>query len=186
MNLGYVRISTEKQALALQRDALTASECAEVFEHPRVWGVATSRPGLGALARIGDCDVLVVWKLDRLGRLLQHLIETVRQLGARGNGFTSLSESSGTTTDGGKPSFHRMCALAEFERALIVERVSAGIAPAKKRGKHVGRPRKLTPDQVAHPCEVIDGGLQTPAGMTGLLEVDHSSLRRLEANASGR
>jgi DNA invertase Pin-like site-specific DNA recombinase len=83
-----------------------------------------------------------------------------------------------------------MGALAEFERALIVERVNAGIASAKKRGKHVGRPRKLTPEQIVHAREAIDGGLQTPAGMAELLGVDHStlwrSMRRLEANANGR
>jgi DNA invertase Pin-like site-specific DNA recombinase len=81
-------------------------------------------------------------------------------------------------------------ALAEFEHSLIVERVNAGIATAKKRGKHVGRPRKLTPEQIAHAREAIDDGLQTPAGMAGLLGVDHStlwrSMRRLEANANGR
>ena len=94
------------------------------------------------LTEIGTNDVLVVWKLDRLGRSLPHLIETVTHLGARGAGFASLSESIDTTTAGGKLAFHIMGALAEFERTLIVERVNAGIAAAKKRGKHVGRPRK--------------------------------------------
>ena len=191
MKIGYARISTDEQSLALQRDALTAAGCGEVFEDRGVSGVATRRPGLeSALARIGGGDVLVVWKLDRLGRSLPHLIETVRQLGASGAGFASLSESIDTTTAGGTLIFHVMGALAQFERSLIVERVTAGMAAAKKRGKHVGRPRKLTPEQAAHAREVIDGGLQTPAGMAGLLGVDHStlwrSMRRLEANANGR
>lgn len=191
MKIGYARISTEEQSLALQRDALTAAECAEVFEDRGVSGVAKKRPGLeAALARVDDGDILVVWKLDRLGRSLPHLIETVRQLGARGVGFTSLSEKIDTTTAGGTLIFHVMGALAEFERSLIVERVNAGIAAAKKRGKHMGRPRKLTAEQIAHAREVIDGGLQTPAGMAGLLGVDHStlwrSMRRLEASANGR
>lgn len=191
MKVGYARISTDEQSIALQRDALTAAGCSEVFEDVGLSGVAMRRPGLeAALARVEQGDVLVVWKLDRLGRSLPDLIETVRHLGANGAGFASLSESIDTTTAGGKLVFHIMGALAEFERSLIVERVNAGIAAAKKRGKHVGRPRKLTPEQIAHAREAIDQGLQTPAGMAGLLGVDHStlwrSMRRLEANADGR
>jgi DNA invertase Pin-like site-specific DNA recombinase len=149
-----------------------------------VSGIATRRPGLEvALTRIGAGDVLVVWKLDRLGRSLSHLIETVRQLGVNGAGFASLSESIDTTTAGGKLVFHIMGALAEFERSLIGERVNAAIAAAKKRGKHVGRPRKLTPEQIAHAREVIDNGLETPAGMAQLLGVDHSTLWRAFRNA---
>jgi DNA invertase Pin-like site-specific DNA recombinase len=191
MKVGYARIWTDEQSLALQRDALTTAGCAEVFVDRGVPGAAKNRPGLdAALSRIGTGDVLVVWRLDRLGRSLTHLIETVRRLGVRGAGFTSLSESIDTTTAGGALIFHMMGALAEFEHALIVERVNAGIASAKKRGKHVGRPRKLTPEQIAHAREAIDDGFQTPAGMAGLLGVDHStlwrSMRRLEANANGR
>jgi DNA invertase Pin-like site-specific DNA recombinase len=191
MKIGYARISTDEQSLALQRDALAAAGCAEVFEDRGLSGVATNRPSLdAALARIGPGDVLVVWKLDRIGRSLPHLIETVRRLGARGAGFTSLSEGIDTTAAGGTLVFHMMDALAEFERALIVERVNAGIASAKKCGKHVGRPRKLTSKQIAHAREAIDGGMQTPAAMAGLLGVDHStlwrSMRRLEVNANGR
>jgi DNA invertase Pin-like site-specific DNA recombinase len=179
MKIGYARISTDEQSLALQRDALMAADCAEVFEDRGVSGIATRRPGLEVpLARIASGDVLVVWKLDRLGRSLPHLIETVTQLGARGAGFASLSESIDTTTAGGKLVFHIMGALAEFERSLIVERVTAGIAAAKKRGKHVGRPRKLTPEQIAHARDAIESGMQTPAGMAALLGVDHSTLWR--------
>ncbi|WP_292530161.1 recombinase family protein [Methylocystis sp.] len=179
MKIGYARISTDEQSLDLQRDALRKAGCMEVFEDRGVSGVATQRPGLeAALKRIGVNDALVVWKLDRLGRSLPHLIETIRELGARGAGFASLSESIDTTTPGGKLVFHIMGALAEFERTLIVERVNAGIAAAKKRGKHVGRPRKLTVEQVAHAREAIEGGLQTRAGMAALLGVDGSTLWR--------
>lgn len=191
MKIGYARISTDEQSLALQHDALTAAGCSEVFEDRGLSGIAVRRPGLAAaLARIASGDVLVVWKLDRLGRSLPHLIETVQQLGNRGAGFTSLSENIDTTTAGGKLVFHIMGSLAEFERSLIVERVNAGIASARRRGKHVGRPRKLTPEQIAHAREAIEGGMQTPAGMAGLLGVDHStlwrSIRRSEASANGR
>ncbi len=191
MKIGYARISTDEQSLALQRDVLTAAGCSEVFEDRGLSGIAARRPGLdAALGRIASYDMLVVWKLDRLGRSLPHLIETVQQFGNRGAGFTSLSENIDTTTAGGKLVFHIMGSLAEFERSLIVERVNAGIASAKRRGKHVGRPRKLTPEQITHAREAIEGGLQTPAGMAGLLGVNHStlwrSMRRLEASANGR
>ena len=101
-----------------------------------------------------------------------------------------MSETIDTTTAGGTLIFHFMGALAEFERALIREQVTVGIAAARKRGKHVGRPRKLSPEQVAHARDAIHSGMQTPAGMAGLLGVDHStlwrSMRRLEENADGR
>ncbi|HXT07619.1 MAG TPA: recombinase family protein [Roseiarcus sp.] len=191
MKIGYARISTEEQSLDLQRDALKRAGCGEIFEDCGVSGATVRRVGLDiALSKVGQGDSLIVWKLDRLGRSLPHLIETVKELGERGAGFASLSESIDTTTAGGTLIFHIMGALAEFERSLIVERVNAGIAAAKKRGKHVGRPRKLTPEQIAHAREVIDGGMQTPAGMAGLLGVDHStlwrSIRRQEAVPDGR
>ncbi len=179
MKIGYARVSTDEQSLDMQRDALRRAGCAEVFEDRGVSGVAKHRVGLeAALSKLKDRDVLVVWKLDRLGRSLPHLIETVRQIGDRGAGFASLSENIDTTTAGGKLVFHIMGALAEFERSLIVERVNAGIAAAKKRGKHVGRPRKLTAEQVAHARDAIDGGKQTCGSMAGILGVDHSTLWR--------
>jgi DNA invertase Pin-like site-specific DNA recombinase len=179
MKIGYARISTDDQSLDLQRDALTRAGCDHVFEDTGVSGAATKRTGLdAALAQVKAGDVLTVWKLDRLGRSLPHLIEIIQQLGARGAGFASLSENIDTTTAGGKLVFHLMGALAEFERTLIVERVNAGIAAAKRRGKHVGRPRKLTPEQIAHAREAIDSGLQTAAGMAALLGVDHTTLWR--------
>ena len=179
MKIGYARVSTDEQSLDLQRDALTHAGCVDVFEDRGISGAAVNRAGLdAALARLGPDDVLTVWKLDRLGRSLPHLIETVRQVGERGAGFASLSEAIDTTTAGGKLVFHIMGALAEFERSLIVERVTAGIAAARKRGKHVGRPRKLSPEQIMHAREAIDSGLQTPAGMAALLRVDYSTLWR--------
>ena len=178
MKIGYARISTDEQSLDLQWDVLTGAGCKQVFEDKGILGTASKRPGLdAALAAVGPGDVLMVWKLDRLGRSLPHLIETVRQLGERGAGFASLSEAIDTTI-GGKLILHIFGALAEFERALIVERVNAGMTAAKRRGKHVGRPRKLTAEQVAHAREVIDAGLQTPAGMAALLGVDHTTLWR--------
>ena len=179
MKIGYGRISADERSLDLQRDALMEAGCAEVFEDRCAPGIAAPRPGLeAALARIVKGDVLTVWKLDRLGRSLPHLIETVRQLGLRGAGFASLAERIDTTAVGGALVFHVIGALAECERSLIIERVTAGIAVAKKRGKHVGRPRKLTPEQIAHARHAIEGGMQNCAGMAALLGVDYSTLWR--------
>lgn len=179
MKIGYARISTDDQSLDLQRDALGRAGCAAVFEDCGASGASTKRAGLdAALERVAPGDVLVVWKLDRLGRSLPHLIQIIQQLGERGAGFASLSESIDTTTAGGKLVFHLMGALAEFERSLIVERVNAGIAAAKRRGKHVGRPPKLSLEQITHAREAIERGLQTPAGMAAVLGVDHSTLWR--------
>ncbi len=129
-----------------------------------------------AMSNIRRGDTLVVWKFDR--RSLPHLIETIKQLGDRGAGFASLSESIDATTAGGMLIFHIMGALAEFERSLIVERVNAGIAAAKKRGKHVGRPRRLTPEQIAHARDAIEEGKQTCGSMAEILGIDHSTLTR--------
>ncbi|NOG74033.1 recombinase family protein [Roseicella sp. DB1501] len=179
MKIGYARISTGDQSLDLQHDALIRAGCELLFEDSGVSGTATKRPGLDkALARLGSGDVLVVWRLDRLGRSQRHLIELVHQLGERQVGFISLTEAIDTTSPGGKLVFRLMGALAEYEHSMIRERVVAGIAAAKHRGKHIGRPRKLTPEQIEHARKVIEEGLQTPAGMAALLGVDHSTLWR--------
>ncbi len=143
MLVGYARISTTDQTLALQEDALRVAGCAEVF-HDVASGVADARSGLAeALAFLRDGDTLVVWKLDRLGRSLRHLIDTVNALSARGVGLRSLQEALDTTTPGGKLVFHVFGALAEFERELIVERTQAGLKAARARGRVGGRPPPL-------------------------------------------
>ena len=144
MLIGYARISTTDQTLALQEDALRVAGCAEVF-HDVASGVADARPGLAeALAFLRDGDTLVVWKLDRLGRSLRHLIDTVNALSARGVGLRSLGEALDTSTPGGKLVFHVFGALAEFERELIVERTQAGLKAARARGRLGGRPPLLS------------------------------------------
>jgi DNA invertase Pin-like site-specific DNA recombinase len=148
MLIGYARVSTLDQTLALQQDALTVAGCQELYTDT-VSGSVTERPGLTqALSHLRAGDTLVVWRLDRLGRSLPHLIETVRQLQERGVGFRSLQEQIDTTTSGGKLVFHVFGALAEFERDLIRERTHAGLTAARKRGRLFGRPRVLTPKQV--------------------------------------
>ena len=179
MKIGYARVSTDEQNLDLQRHALTAAGCAAIHEDRGLSGAARDRPGLAAaLARLAPGDVLVVWKLDRLGRSLPDLVQLLDRLGQAGAGFASLSEAIDTTTAGGRLVFHLLGALAEFERALIAERTRAGMAAAKRRGKHVGRPRKLSPHQLAHARALLASGQETRAGIAALFEVDPTTLRR--------
>ena len=155
MRIGYARVSTDEQNLALQVDALRQARCDEIYEDHGVSGTQIEREGLsGALAAIGAGDTLVVWKLDRLGRSLAFLIDLINDLGEKGTGFHSLQDGIDTTTSSGKLVFHILGALAEFERDLIRERTKAGMKAARARGKHIGRPHKLTAEQIAHAREV--------------------------------
>ena len=149
MLLGYARVSTTEQDLALQQDALTAAGCERIYTD-RASGAKADRPGLAeAIQYARDGDTIVVWKLDRLGRSLPHLIETVTELERRGIGFKSLTESLDTTTPGGRLLFHLFGALAQFERDLIRERTNAGLVAARARGRNGGRPKRLSPKQAA-------------------------------------
>lgn len=142
--VGYARVSTGEQNIALQLDALRDAGCRKIFQD-RVSGVRAERPGFNdALAYLRPGDTLVVWRLDRLGRSLKHLIEVVTDLEERQIGFKSLQESIDTTTSGGRLVFQIFGALAEFERNLIIERTRAGLAAARARGRKGGRPRKLS------------------------------------------
>jgi len=144
MNVGYARVSTRDQHLALQRDALRRAGCRQIYEEV-VSGARTERPVLQqTLAHLRQGDVLMIWKLDRLGRSLRHLIEVVTDLAQRGIGFKSLQEHLDTTTSSGKLVFHMFGALAEFERDLIRERTHAGLTAARARGRVGGRPRGLS------------------------------------------
>lgn len=140
MRIGYARVSTADQNLHLQKDALKAAGCQEIWEDT-VSGAKVARPGLEkALQRLREGDTLVVWKLDRLGRSLKHLIESVHALEERGVGFRSLQDNIDTSSPGGKLLFHILGSLAEFERDLIRERTNAGLAAARARGRKGGRP----------------------------------------------
>ena len=143
--VGYARVSTAEQDPALQLDALTSAGCWRVFtDHAS--GSREDRPELvAALDSLRPGDTLVVWRLDRLGRSLPHLIDTVTALRERGVGFRSVTEAIDTTTAGGRLVFHLFGALAEFERQLIRDRTLAGLAAARARGRVGGRPRTMTP-----------------------------------------
>ena len=148
MNIGYARVSTQDQNLDLQNDALKGAGCEKIYTD-KMSGAKTDRPGLDEiLGFIRKGDTLVVWKLDRLGRSLKHLIQVMQMLDERGVYFRSVQESLDTSTPGGKLIFHVFGALAEFERDIIRERTLAGLAAARSRGRVGGCPRKLSGKQV--------------------------------------
>jgi DNA invertase Pin-like site-specific DNA recombinase len=180
MKLGYARVSTDEQNLDLQRHALEGAGCENIVED-RVSGAAVNRPALDrALAAMQEGDVLVVWKLDRLGRDLRHLVNLIHDLTARGIGFKVLEGHGAeidTTTANGRLIFGIFAALAEFERELIRERTRAGMQAARKRGVHLGRPPKLAAHQVEHARALIAGG-KTRGEVAALLGVSPKTLRR--------
>jgi DNA invertase Pin-like site-specific DNA recombinase len=143
MRIGYARVSTLEQNLDAQRHALTQAGCQRIVEESAS-GAATDRPGLDRLMdMLRPGDAVVVWRLDRLGRSLAHLVALAGQIEARGAALVSLSETLDTTSPGGRLVFHVFAALAEFERGLIRERTLAGLAVARARGRLGGRPRRL-------------------------------------------
>jgi DNA invertase Pin-like site-specific DNA recombinase len=149
MLVGYARVSTLDQNPALQIDALKVAGCERIFTE-KASGAQRERPELkAALNYIRAGDTLVVWKLDRLARSMRQLIETVEDLQARGIELRSLTESIDTATPGGRLVFHIFGALAEFERAIIRERTSAGLQAARERGKKGGRPKTFGPKDLA-------------------------------------
>ncbi len=149
MLVGYARVSTLDQNPALQINALKGAGCVRIFTE-KASGAQRERPELSAaLDYIRQGDTLVVWKLDRLARSMRQLIETVEDLQSRGIELRSLTESIDTATPGGRLVFHIFGALAEFERAVIRERTSAGLQAARERGKKGGRPRTLGPKDLA-------------------------------------
>lgn len=177
MKIGYVRASTDDEDLNQQRRALRLAGCKKIFED-RTSGASTRRPGLDeALEQCGPDGVLVVWKLDRLGRSLSHLITIVQELSDKGCGFQSLSENIDTTTDGGRLVFHLMGSLAEFERALIAERTKAGLAAARMRGVQIGRRKAMNAEQVRRARALLEAG-ERPADIARTLQVGRSTLYR--------
>jgi DNA invertase Pin-like site-specific DNA recombinase len=148
MRVGYARVSTHEQNLNLQLDELKRAGCEEIFTD-KISGSVSERPGLEKLQNyLRKGDVLVVWRLDRLGRSLKHLIAYVAKLEEKGIGFHSITESINTETSSGKFMFHVFGALSEFERNLIKERTLAGLEAARARGRQGGRPAKLNSDQI--------------------------------------
>jgi DNA invertase Pin-like site-specific DNA recombinase len=182
MKIGYARISTVEQNLNLQTDALESAGCEKIFTDTAS-GSSHARKGL--TDAVGFCrsgDALVVWKLDRLGRSLKHLIDTVNYLQAKGVEFVSLQESVDTSTSGGKLVFHVFGALAEFERELIRERTLAGLKAARDRGSKNGRPKKLTKQQIRIAKKLMDDKETNVVEITKTMKVSRSTLYRYQTN----
>jgi DNA invertase Pin-like site-specific DNA recombinase len=160
--VGYLRVSSadERQSVDLQRDALLAAGVDPRQLHlDKASGARDDRPGLWAcLAYLEAGDVLVVWKLDRLGRSLPHLLAIVAELKARGVAFRSLTERMDTTTPHGELLFAIFGALAQYERALTRERVMAGLAAARRRGRTGGRLPALDAERIEQITKALDGG----------------------------
>ncbi|WP_426197191.1 recombinase family protein [Massilia sp. DWR3-1-1] len=169
--IGYVRVSTENQHVDLQKDALRKAGCERIFEDI-ISGAKTERQGLdAALAYLREGDALVVWKLDRLGRSMVHLVNTVQNLAARGVGLKVLTGQGAaidTTTAPGKLVFGIFAALAEFERDLIRERTKAGLTAAATRGRKGGRKPVVTADKLQRAREHIANGLNVREAATRL------------------
>jgi DNA invertase Pin-like site-specific DNA recombinase len=176
--LGYARISTAEQHLDLQRDALERAGCEWIFADTASGGLDERPQLVKVIAAVGSGDTLVVWRLDRLGRSLRHLIDTVNDLRDRGVGFRSLQESIDTSTSGGKLVFHVFGALAEFERELVRERTQAGLAAARARGRFGGRPRAMTPDKVRLARQLYDSREHTVEAIAKTLGVSRASIYR--------
>jgi DNA invertase Pin-like site-specific DNA recombinase len=181
--LGYARVSTTDQQPQLQVDALQRAGCYRVFTETAS-GARTDRPVLEQLLdQLRPGDTLVVWKLDRLGRSLRHLVDTVTGLADRGIGFRSLQEAIDTTTPGGKLVFHVFAALAEFERDLIRERTSAGLAAARARGP--GRPQCLRAPPRRYPKNARQGDTACFRNGSGTVRT-YGSSRSVESRPSWR
>jgi DNA invertase Pin-like site-specific DNA recombinase len=164
MRIGYARVSTHDQNIEMQIQALRAAGCVEIYADQGQSGASRSRPGLvRSLNELSAGDTLVIWRLDRLGRSLSHLIEVVAELGRKEIGLYSITESIDTASAGGILIFHIMGALAEFERALISERTKAGMSAARARGSAIGRPIKLMPGEVDAALAAIGQGLPVAA-----------------------
>ena len=174
--IGYARVSTSDQNLELQLDALKEAGCRRVFEETAS-GANTARPQLrDALEFLRPGDTLVVWKLDRLARSVQHLIEIIEQLHKRGCGFRSLTEAIDTTTAGGRLIFHIFGALAEFERSIIRERTMAGLDAARARGRKGGRPRLMNDDSLIVAQALLRDGVLTVKDIAKQIGVSEPTL----------
>jgi DNA invertase Pin-like site-specific DNA recombinase len=176
--IGYARVSTLEQDEALQHDALTAAGCQRIFVD-KASGKLEHRPALDAmLEQLRPGDSVTVWRLDRLGRSLRHLIDVVADLESRNVTFRSLNESIDTSTPGGKLTFHLFGALAEFERDLIRERTMAGLAAARARGRMGGRPTVWTPAKLKVARSMYAGGDHDVATIARVVGVSRASVYR--------
>lgn len=183
--IGYARISTADQSLDLQIEALEQAGCSKIFTDVAS-GARDDRPGLNeALVYMRADDVLVTWKLDRVGRSTAHLIGLINELKQREIGFASLTEAIDTTTPAGELLFTVMAALAQFERSLIVERTRAGLEAARARGAKPGRKPSLSADQIAVVRQMNSSGQHTVASISKVVGVSRATVYRALAPKIG-
>jgi DNA invertase Pin-like site-specific DNA recombinase len=176
MKIGYARVSTADQDLTVQIEALKQAGCERIYSDIAS-GAKTDRPGFGqALDYMREGDVLVVWRLDRLGRSLIHLIDMMALLEDRGIGFLSLKESMDTTTSGGRMIFRIFGAFAQFERDLISERTLAGLQAARAQGRRGGRPKALNDDQLQVAYQLYDDREHTVKQICEMLGISKPTL----------
>jgi DNA invertase Pin-like site-specific DNA recombinase len=182
MLIGYARVSTEEQSLKLQKTALRDAGCETIFEDKGISGAVFRRPGFEALlTQIGAGDTLVVWRLDRLGRSLGHLIKTINTLEKNHIDFRSLTENIDTGSSGGRLIFHIMGAIAEFERSLISERTRAGMQVAKRSGQRLGRPPLLSAERKREMLHALAAGASRQA-VAQKYKISKRTLDRLSQN----
>jgi len=144
MKIGYARVSTKEQNLSLQMDALEKEGCKQIFQE-KISGAKADRPELRKMiGQLREGDIIVTWKLDRMGRSLRDLVNLVNEIQDKRAGLKSLNDAIDTTTPQGKLTFHLFASLAEFERDIIRERTKAGLAAARARGRQGGRPKGLS------------------------------------------
>lgn len=178
MRIGYARVSTDDQTTRLQLDALEAAGCERTFSE-QASGSSAERPVLAnVLSHMKGGDTLVVWRLDRLGRSLPHLIEIVQKLEAAGVALKSLTEDIDTTTPNGRFVFQLFGALAQFERELIRERTVAGLAAARARGRKGGRPPKLSAEKLRVAQRLLKDPESTVSEVARTLGVHRSTLHK--------
>lgn len=186
MLIGYARVSSPEQRLDLQLDALGRAGCERLFTD-QASGGRQERPALiAAKSHLRRGDTLVVWKLDRLGRSVRHLVELVAELEQAGVHFASLTDGIDTATPAGRFFFHVMAALAEMERDLIRERTKAGLQAAKARGRLGGRRPKLSPQQLAHAKKLLADPETTGAEVAETFGIARSTLYRSIGRRPGR
>lgn len=179
MLIGYARVSTVEQNVALQLDALHAAHVEQVFTDEGISGSVSSRPELDkCLVHLRPGDTLVVWRLDRLARSLKNLLELVESLSQRGIHLRSLTESIDTSSASGRLILSVFGALAEFERSLIIERTQAGLAAARSRGAKIGRPTAMTAGKIEQARTLVSAGHRVP-DVARSLGVGRSTLYRV-------
>lgn len=185
MKWGYARVSSTdgRQSLSLQLDALSSAGCDEIVTD-QMSGVRDDRPGLNSLLdRLANGDVLVVWKIDRLGRSVSHLLNTVLSLQDRGVGFQSLTEAVDSRTPSGRFLLTVLGAMASMEREILIERTKAGIEAARLRGRIGGRPRAITDEQIATARQLLEDPRNSVASICRSLKIAKSSFYRIVKNS---